>query len=98
MTKSSINVDGNYGFAPMAIKVGIPALIKITKETGVVILTISNTHHFAALWPEVETLAMRGLVAMACVSYTPMVAPFGAKKALYGTNPLSLSLIFIVFT
>tara|TARA_B100001123_G_C15342064_1_gene1035429 strand:- start:7461 stop:8459 length:999 start_codon:yes stop_codon:yes gene_type:complete len=91
LTKSSINVDGNYGFAPMAIKVGIPALIKITKETGVGILTISNTHHFAALWPETEALAEQNLIGMACTAYKPSVAPAGAKKPFFGTNPISFA-------
>ena len=33
----------------MAIQVGIPALIDTTNKYGVGVLTITNTHHFAAL-------------------------------------------------
>mgnify|MGYP003322008204 CR=1 FL=1 len=45
----------------------------------------------AALWPETEAIAEAGLVGIACTSYKPMVAPAGAKKALFGTNPISFA-------
>ena len=91
LSQSSINVDGDYGFAPVAIKTGIPELVKITNKTGVGVLTISNTHHFAALWPETEALAEQGLIGMACTAYKPSVAPAGAKKPFFGTNPISFA-------
>ena len=58
---------------------------------GVAVLLIRNSFHFAALWPEVEALAERNLVGIACTVHTPMVAPFGAKKALFSTNPISFA-------
>ena len=45
----------------------------------------------AALWPETEAIAESGLVGFACTSYMPLVAPAGAKKALFGTNPISFA-------
>ena len=86
-----IKVLGNHALAPMVLKVGIPELIKATKATGVAILAITNSHHMAAMWPETEAIAEQGLVAFACTSYKPMVAPAGAKKAFFGTNPISFA-------
>ena len=80
LTQNAIRVDGDYGFAPTAIKVGIPALIETTEKHGVGVLTITNTHHFAALWHETETLAEKNLIGIACTAYKPSVAPAGAKK------------------
>ena len=91
ISPSVIKVLGNHSFAPMVLKVGLPELIKLTKETGVAILAITNSHHMAAMWPETEAVAEQGLVAFACTSYKPMVAPAGAKKALFGTNPISFA-------
>ncbi len=91
LTQNAIRVDGDYGFAPVAINVGIPALIEITKKHGIGVLTITNTHHFAALWPETEALAEEDLVGIACTAYKPSVAPAGAKKPLFGTNPISFA-------
>jgi delta1-piperideine-2-carboxylate reductase len=91
LTQNAIRVDGDYGFAPIAIDTGIPALVKITKKLGVAVLTITNTHHFAALWPETEALAKENLIGIACTAYKPSVAPAGAKKPLFGTNPISFA-------
>jgi len=54
-------------------------------------LAITNSHHMAAMWPETEKLADEGLVAFACTSYKPAVAPTGAIKPLFGTNPISFA-------
>ena len=45
----------------------------------------------AAMWPETEMIAEEGLVAFACTSYKPAVAPAGAIKPLFGTNPISFA-------
>jgi len=91
LTECSIRVDGDYGFAPMSLSVGIPSLVDITNNFGVGVLTIINTHHFAALWHETEALAKKGLIGIACTAYKPSVAPAGAKKPLFGTNPISFA-------
>ena len=91
ISPSIIKVFGNHSFAPMVLKLGLPELIKLAKETGVAILAITNSHHMAAMWPETEAVAEQGLVAFACTSYKPMVAPAGAKKSLFGTNPISFA-------
>ena len=91
ISSSVIKVLGNHAFAPMVLKVGLPELIKLAKESGVAVLAITNSHHMAAMWPETEAVADEGLVAFACTSYKPMVAPAGAKKALFGTNPISFA-------
>ena len=91
ISSSVLKVLGNSAFAPMVLKVGLPELIKLAKETGVAVLAITNSHHMAAMWPETETIAEAGLVGFACTSYKPMVAPAGAKKALFGTNTISFA-------
>ncbi len=91
LTQNAIRVEGDYGFAPVAIKVGLPDLIETTSKHGVGVLTITNTHHFAALWHETEALADNNLIGIACTAYKPSVAPAGAKKPLFGTNPISFA-------
>ena len=86
-----IRVNGDRGFAPMVLKIGLPAIIELTKKNGVGILAVTNSHHMAALWPETEAIAENGLIGFACTAYKPMVAPAGAKKALFGTNPISFA-------
>jgi|TARA_B100000929_G_scaffold225144_1_gene181472 delta1-piperideine-2-carboxylate reductase len=91
ISPSIIKINGNNCLAPMALNKGIPELVKATKETGVAVLAITNSHHMAALWPETEAIAEHGLVAFACTSYKPAVAPAGSIKPLFGTNPISFA-------
>tara|TARA_B100001029_G_scaffold2997_1_gene2131 strand:- start:271 stop:1161 length:891 start_codon:yes stop_codon:yes gene_type:complete len=91
ISPSVIRVLGNNCLAPVVLNKGVPELIKAAKENGIAVLAITNSHHMAAMWPETEMIAEQGLVAFACTSYKPMVAPAGAKKALFGTNPISFA-------
>ena len=88
---SVIKVLGNNAVAPMVLSLGLPAVIDLAKKNGVAVLAIKNSHHMAALWPETEAIAEAGLVGIACTSYKPAVAPAGATKPLYGTNPISFA-------
>ena len=91
ISPSVIKVLGNNCLAPMVLNKGLPELIKTAKENGVAVLAINNSHHMAAMWPETEAVAEEGLVAFACTSYKPAVAPAGATKPLFGTNPISFA-------
>ena len=91
ISPSVIKVLGNNCLAPVVLNKGIPELVKAAKENGVAVLAINNSHHMAAMWPETEAIAEQGLVAFACTSYKPAVAPAGAIKPLYGTNPISFA-------
>ncbi len=91
ITPSVIKVLGNNCLAPIVLNKSIPELVKAAKENGVAVLAINNSHHMAAMWPETEAIAEQGLVAFACTSYKPAVAPAGAIKPLYGTNPISFA-------
>lgn len=91
LTPSAIRLDADRGFAPLALEYGVPLLADAAQRSGVAVLLIRNSAHFAALWPEVEALAERGLVGLACTVATPMVAPFGASRPLFSTNPISFA-------
>jgi delta1-piperideine-2-carboxylate reductase len=90
-TAAIVNVHGDNGYAPLAIERGVPALAAAARQLGVAVMAVSHTHHFAALWPETESIAAHGLIGIACVCYTPLVAPAGGKQALFGTNPISFA-------
>ena len=86
-----VKVDGCNGFAPLALEAGRAPLVERARAQGVAALAVTNTHHFAALWPETEALAERGLVGFAFVAAMSYVAPAGGAKPLYGTNPMSFA-------
>lgn len=84
-------VHGDNGFAPLAIERGVPALAEAAKKLGVAVMGITHTHHFAALWPEVEMIAQHDLIGLACTCYMPYMAPYGGNKPLFGTNPIAFA-------
>ena len=86
---AAVRIDGDNGYAPHALEVGIPVLAETAKESGIAAGALVNMYHFAALWPEVEMLADEGLIGLACTAFKPSVAPAGAKSPLYGTNPMA---------
>lgn len=88
---SVVRLRGDNCFAPHAHRVGIPPLVEAARETGAAVLSMTAVHHMAALWPEVEAVAAHNLAALACTSYLPAVAPAGARRALFGTNPLAFA-------
>ncbi len=91
VTPALVRCHGQNGHAPLAIARCVDMLASAANTCGIAALSLTHSHHFAALWPETEALAERGLVGFACVSYMPMVAPAGGKEALFGTNPISFA-------
>ena len=89
LAASVLQVDGDDGFAPLALTVGRAPLIERARAQGLAALALVRTLHFQALWAEIEPLCEAGLVAIACTAYKPVVAPTGASEAFYGTNPLA---------
>ena len=91
VTPAVIRCEGHGCFAPLAQASALPVLAEAASEVGVAALSLTGIHHFAALWPETEFLADRGLVGIACTAYMPMVAPAGSTEKLFGTNPISFA-------
>jgi len=91
LAAATIRVNGDNGYAPMALKVGRDPLVKRARETGIAACAITNTYHFSALWVEAAALAEQGVVAIAMTSAMPMVAPAGGIKPLFGTNPFAFA-------
>jgi len=90
-TPAVIRCEGHGCFAPMAQAAALPVLAEAAAEVGVAALSLTGIHHFAALVPETEFMADRGLVGIACTAYMPMVAPAGSSEKLFGTNPISFA-------
>lgn len=86
-----VAVDAANGFAQPALAAGTPLLLKKVRVQGIAALAIRNSHHFGALWPDVESFADEGFIAMAFVNARSRVAPWGAKKKFLGTNPMAFA-------
>jgi delta1-piperideine-2-carboxylate reductase len=66
-------------------------LIEKARRQAIAALAIRNSHHFCALWPDVEPLAEQGLVAFAFVNSRSYMVPAGGQSRLYGTDPMAFA-------
>ena len=86
-----VRVDAGGGFAQPALEAARALLVEKARSAGIAVLAIHNSHHFAALWPDVEPFAEEGLVALSVVNSMTCVVPHGAQKPLFGTNPIAFA-------
>jgi delta1-piperideine-2-carboxylate reductase len=82
-------VDAANGFAQGGLALARELAIAKAHDAGIAAIGIHHSHHFGALWPDVEPFAEGGLVALAWVhARSRMVAP-GARRPVLGTNPMA---------
>ena len=86
-----VRVDAANGFAQPALAAARSLLVTKAKNAGIAILAIRSSHHFGALWPDVEPFADEGLVALSMVNSMTCVVPQGAQKPVFGTNPIAFA-------
>ncbi len=86
-----VRVDAGNGFAQPALEAARGLLVEKARSAGIALLAIHNSHHFAALWPDVEPFAEEGLVALSVVNSMTCVVPHGADRPLFGTNPIAFA-------
>src|SRR5450830_305401 len=86
-----VRVDARNGFAQPALAAARELLLEKARSAGIAVLAIHNSHHFAALWPDVEPFAEQGLVALSVVNSMTCVVPHGAQRPLFGTNPIAFA-------
>ncbi len=86
-----VRVDAGNGFAQPALAAARELLVNKARSAGIAVLAIRNSHHFAALWPDVEPFAEEGLVALSVVNSMTCVVPHGADRPLFGTNPIAFA-------
>jgi delta1-piperideine-2-carboxylate reductase len=54
-------------------------------------LAIRNSHHFAALWPDIEPFAVEGFIVLAMVNGRQRMAVWGGNRKLFGTSPMAFA-------
>ncbi|MBN9024500.1 Ldh family oxidoreductase [Kaistia sp. MMO-174] len=86
-----VRVDAMNGFAQPALELVTPILIEKAANDGIALLSIRNSHHFSALWPDVEPLAEAGLLALTMVNSFACTVPFNGHSPVFGTNPIAFA-------
>lgn len=88
---SILAVDAANGFAQVALAAVRDQAIATARSQGLVAVCIADSHHFAALWPDVEPFAEQGLIALAMVNARGRIVVWGGKRKVLGTNPMAFA-------
>ncbi|MDW6023333.1 Ldh family oxidoreductase [Mesorhizobium sp. BAC0120] len=88
---SFLRVDAMNGFAQLALTAATPFIHETVAKSGVVAAAMRRSHHFSALWPDLEPFAEKGLVAITMVTGFLCVAAPGGRRPVLGTNPIAFA-------
>ncbi len=83
---SHIDADNSIGF--VAADVAIKTAIKNAKKTGIGLVAVKNSGHYGLSGYYAEQAVKKNLITMIYTNAPPAVAPHGALKSLFGTNPI----------
>ncbi|MDC3040025.1 Ldh family oxidoreductase [Candidatus Pelagibacter sp.] len=83
---SHIDADDSIGF--VAADIAIKTAIKNAKKTGIGMVAVKNSGHYGLSGYYAEQAVKKNLIAMVYTNAPAAVAPYGALKSLFGTNPI----------
>ena len=83
---SYVNADDSIGF--VAADIGINQAIKNAKKTGIGLVAVKKSGHYGLSSFYAEQAVKKNLMVFCFTNAPPALAPYGAKKSLFGTNPI----------
>ena len=88
ISRSVSHIDANDSIGFVAADIGIKQAIKIAKRTGIGMVAVKNSGHYGLSGYYAEQAVKENLITMIYTNAPPAVAPHGALKSLFGTNPI----------
>ena len=88
ISQSISHVDANNSIGFVAADVAIKTAIKNAKKTGIGMVAVKNSGHYGLSGYYAEQAVKKNLMTMIYTNAPPAVAPHGALKSLFGTNPI----------
>jgi len=83
---SHINADNSIGF--VSADIAIKQAIKNAKKTGIGLVAVKKSGHYGLSSFYAEQAVKKNLIVFCFTNAPPALAPYGAKKSLFGTNPI----------
>ncbi|MCR9139711.1 MAG: Ldh family oxidoreductase [Alphaproteobacteria bacterium] len=84
-------VDAANGFAYPALDLALDWLPQAARSQGIAIAGITRSHHCGVAGVIVEAMAEQGLIGLLFANTPAAMAPWGASKAILGTNPIAFA-------
>ena len=88
LSQSITYVDANNSIGFVAAEIAIKNAINKAKKYGVSIVGVKNSGHYGLSGYYAEMAASKNLISICFTNAPPAIAPYGAKKSLFGTNPI----------
>jgi len=88
ISQSITHIDANNSIGFVVADIGIKKAISNAKKTGIGLVAIKNSGHYGLSGYYAEQAVKKNLIAMCFTNAPPAIAPYGAKKSLFGTNPI----------
>jgi len=88
ISQSIAHIDGNNSIGFVAADIGIKTAIKSAKKTGIGLVAIKNSGHYGLSSFYAEQAVKKNLMVLCFTNAPPAIAPYGARKSLFGTNPI----------
>ena len=88
ISSSITQIDANNSIGFVAADLGIKQAIKNANKTGIGLVGIKNSGHYGLSGYYAEQAVKKNLIVFCFTNAPPAIAPHGAKKSLFGTNPI----------
>ena len=88
ISQSISHIDANDSIGFVAADIAIKKAISNAKKTGIGLVAVKNSGHYGLSGYYAEQAVKKNLVTMIYTNAPPAVAPHGARKSLFGTNPV----------
>jgi LDH2 family malate/lactate/ureidoglycolate dehydrogenase len=88
ISQSIAHVDANNSIGFVAADIAIKTAISNAKKTGIGLVAVKNSGHYGLSGYYAEQAVKKSLMVMVFTNAPPAVAPHGALKSLFGTNPI----------
>lgn len=88
-------VDANVALGQPAARNAVNQACAMASQGGIAVLNLLDAHHIGRIGHYAEVAAQAGLISMFWVNVAgrpPIVAPFAAKEARFGTNPHAIGI------
>ncbi len=90
-TASTALLDGDGGLGGAIGTLGMEIAIVKAQQTGIGVVTVTNSHHFGIACHYAMLALEHEMIGIAMTNAGPQVVPTYGKRALLGTNPLSVA-------
>ena len=88
ISQSISHIDANNSIGFVGADLAIKTAIENAKKTGIGLVAVKNSGHYGLSGYYAEQAVKKNLMVMVFTSAPPAVAPHGALKSLFGTNPI----------